>query len=127
MGRRTLRQLLVTATVLFFVGTFLPGGGIGCLHHESLGFGLPLPWLTIDVKYGRPIPSGDFYAQGPIEGIEGLGIDWISVPADLAAMLALSAMCVGVGKGGAGAVRWFRNRGQRRTRNNRARGAGHQF
>lgn len=73
--------------------------------HESLGLGLPLPWLTIDVKYGRPIPSGDFYAQGPIEGIEGLGIDWISVPADLAAMLALSAMCVGVGKSGAGEPR----------------------
>ena len=110
MKKRTQRQIIATATILFVVGSFVPFGRFGCLHHSTLDFGFPLPWLAVDVQYGKPERTVEFYEHGPIEKIEGVRVQWGVLPFSIVANLMLAAVFVGVGKGASRVIAWCRKR-----------------
>ena len=117
MNKRTQRQIIITAAVLFILGACLPCGSMGCLHHARLEFGLPLPWLGLDVKYGKPRPTAESFAHGRIEKVEGVQIYWTVLPFSIAGTLVISAIFVGFGKCVTGAVHMLSNRGRNGTPN----------
>jgi hypothetical protein len=103
----TRTQLLITAAIIFIVGSCLPLSAVGDFGHSEIDFGVPVPWLGIDVQHGRIIPVGDFYRAGKIEKIEGFHIYWIALLLSIASSIIFGAILVSVGKGLARFAKWL--------------------
>jgi len=91
MKAPTRKTVLLASTVVFVLCSGIPTLTIGCLHDATMYFGLPFPWLGVEVRYGPSTRQGEFFAHGPIERIEGLNVRWAMLPLELGTALALGA------------------------------------
>jgi hypothetical protein len=86
----------MTASVaVFCLASAFPVGSIGCLHNATMQFGLPFPWLGVEVRYGGPSWTSGLAVHGPIDRIAGLQIDWTMLAFQVVAALAIGAAFVG--------------------------------
>jgi len=111
--KKLTRHILVTAAVLFVLGSFVHVGMFGCLHHATWEFGLPVPWLAIRVQYGGVKQEPEHYQRGRVERIEGVSINWSMLPCSLAGTVLLSAIFIGLGRGVSATARALRAAGTR--------------
>jgi hypothetical protein len=103
----TRTQLLITAAIIFIVGSCLPVLIIGDIAIAEWHFGVPVPWLGIDVRYGQSIPHGDFYVRGRIEKIEGLHVYWTALLLSIASSVIFGAILISVEKAVARLAKWL--------------------
>ena len=83
------KHILWLAAIVFLVSSMIPVGGVGCLHHSRIDFGL-LPWFGVDVQYGHPAPE-NIWRHGPITRIQGIQIYWSVLPFAMGASLVIGA------------------------------------
>ena len=88
------KHILITAIVIFAVGSAFPVISVGCLHHSNIELGFPIPWFSVEVKYGKPAKGTDPYLHGPIDKIEGIQIHWLALPVAIAGSFLLGATLV---------------------------------
>ncbi len=95
MEKVTHIRIMTASVAVFCLASAIPVGSIGCLHNATVQFGLPFPWLGVDVRYGGPSWTSGRAVHGPIDCIAGLQIDWTMLPLQMGAALAVGAAFVG--------------------------------
>jgi hypothetical protein len=91
MKAPTRKAVLLASAVAFTLCSGIPALTMGCLHDATMYFGLPFPWLGVEVRYGPSTRQGEFFAHGPVERVEGLSVRWAMLPLELGTALALGA------------------------------------
>ena len=103
----TRKQLLIAAAIVFLINTSLPGLIVGDIAIAEIQFGILVPWLGMDVRYGQPIHEGSFYRAGNMEKIEGIHVYWPQLLLSISLSIILGAISIGVGKGVARSAKWL--------------------
>jgi hypothetical protein len=93
------KSTMIIGAIIFAICSVIPNGEIGCLHQERLEFGLPLPAFSLDVQYGKPIPTHDFYGHGKVDKIIRVHFYWAFLPFSLGISLLLAAGAGIIGHG----------------------------